>query len=29
VMPQKAVDVHGGDPEELLAQIRSMIDANH
>src|SRR5829696_7731194 len=23
------VDVHGGDPEELLAQIRSMIDANH
>ena len=29
VMPQKAVDVHGGDAEELLAQIRSMIDANH
>ncbi len=29
VMPQKAVDVHGGDTEELLAQIRSMIDANH
>lgn len=29
VMPQKAVDVHGGDPEELMAQIRSMIDANH
>ncbi len=29
VMPQKAVDVHGGNPEELLAQIRSMIDANH
>jgi len=29
VMPQKSVDVHGGDPEELMAQIRSMIDANH
>lgn len=29
VMPQKSVDVHGGDPEELLEQIRSMIDANH
>ena len=29
VMPQKAVDVHGGDAEELLTQIRSMIDANH
>ena len=26
VMPQKSVDVHGGNPEELLAQIRSMID---
>src|SRR6266496_5560937 len=25
VMPQKVVDVHGGDPEEMLAQIRSMI----
>lgn len=29
VMPQKAVDVDGADPEELLAKIRSMIDANH
>jgi NAD(P)H-dependent flavin oxidoreductase YrpB (nitropropane dioxygenase family) len=29
VMPQKAVDVHGATPEEMLAQIRSMIDANH
>jgi NAD(P)H-dependent flavin oxidoreductase YrpB (nitropropane dioxygenase family) len=29
VMPQKAVDVHGADAEEMLAQIRSMIDANH
>ena len=29
VMPQKSVDVHGGDPEEMLEQIRSMIDANH
>ena len=29
VMPQKAVDVEGGNPEEMLAQIRSMIDANH
>jgi NAD(P)H-dependent flavin oxidoreductase YrpB (nitropropane dioxygenase family) len=29
VMPQKAVDVHGASPEEMLAQIRSMIDANH
>jgi NAD(P)H-dependent flavin oxidoreductase YrpB (nitropropane dioxygenase family) len=29
VMPQKSVDVHGGNPEELLEQIRSMIDANH
>ncbi len=29
VMPQKSVDVHGGDADELLAQIRSMIDANH
>ena len=29
VMPQKSVDVHGGNPDELLAQIRSMIDANH
>ena len=29
VMPQKAVDVEGGNPEEMLEQIRSMIDANH
>jgi NAD(P)H-dependent flavin oxidoreductase YrpB (nitropropane dioxygenase family) len=29
VMPQKSVDVHGDNPEELLDQIRSMIDANH
>jgi len=29
VMPQKAVDVHGANAEEMLAQIRSMIDANH
>jgi NAD(P)H-dependent flavin oxidoreductase YrpB (nitropropane dioxygenase family) len=29
VMPQKAVDVHGATPEELLTQIRGMIDAAH
>jgi NAD(P)H-dependent flavin oxidoreductase YrpB (nitropropane dioxygenase family) len=29
VMPQKAVDVAGGNPDEMLEQIRSMIDANH
>jgi NAD(P)H-dependent flavin oxidoreductase YrpB (nitropropane dioxygenase family) len=29
VMPQKAVDVAGGSPDEMLATIRSMIDANH
>jgi NAD(P)H-dependent flavin oxidoreductase YrpB (nitropropane dioxygenase family) len=29
VMPQKAVDVEGGSPDEMLATIRSMIDANH
>jgi NAD(P)H-dependent flavin oxidoreductase YrpB (nitropropane dioxygenase family) len=29
VMPQKSVDVAGGNPDEMLAQIRSMIDANH
>ena len=29
VMPQKAVDVHGADAEDMLTQIRSMIDANH
>ena len=29
VMPQKAVDVHGADADDMLAQIRSMIDANH
>ena len=29
VMPQKSVDVEGGDAKEMLAQIKSMIDANH
>ena len=29
VMPQKAVDVHGENPDELLSQIRSLIDAQH
>ena len=29
VMPQKAVDVHADSREEMYAQIRSMIDANH
>jgi NAD(P)H-dependent flavin oxidoreductase YrpB (nitropropane dioxygenase family) len=29
VMPQKAVDVEGGSADEMLATIRSMIDANH
>ncbi len=29
VMPQKSVDVQGGNPAEMLDQIRSMIDANH
>ncbi len=29
VMPQKKVDVHGESADEMLAQIRSMIDANH
>jgi len=29
VMPQKAVDVHGANADEMLDQIRSMIDANH
>ena len=29
VMPQKAVDVEGGSPDEMYATIRSMIDANH
>jgi NAD(P)H-dependent flavin oxidoreductase YrpB (nitropropane dioxygenase family) len=29
VMPQKAVEVEGGSADEMLAQIRSMIDANH
>jgi len=29
VMPQKAVDVHGSSPEDLLAQIRSMIPERH
>lgn len=29
VMPQKSVDVEGASAEEMLQQIRSMIDANH
>ena len=29
VMPQKAVDVHGANADDMLDQIRSMIDANH
>jgi NAD(P)H-dependent flavin oxidoreductase YrpB (nitropropane dioxygenase family) len=29
VMPQKAADVHGGTPDELIAQIRGMIDDRH
>jgi len=29
VMPQKAVDVHGESRDDMLAQIKSMIDANH
>src|SRR6478672_8569199 len=29
VMPQKIVDVHGANAEEMLEQIRGMIDANH
>ena len=29
VMPQKAVDVHGENPDELLEKIRSMIDTTH
>src|SRR6195952_3920298 len=29
VMPQKSVSVEGGNPDEMLATIRSMIDANH
>src|SRR6478672_7910102 len=29
VMPQKIVDVHGASPEDMLEQIRGMIDANH
>src|SRR2546429_9196402 len=29
VMPQKAVDGHGANVDEMLAQIRSMIDANN
>jgi NAD(P)H-dependent flavin oxidoreductase YrpB (nitropropane dioxygenase family) len=28
-MPQKAVEVAGGSPEEMLETIRGMIDANH
>jgi NAD(P)H-dependent flavin oxidoreductase YrpB (nitropropane dioxygenase family) len=29
VMPQKSLDVHGGDRDELVGQIRSMIDQEH
>jgi NAD(P)H-dependent flavin oxidoreductase YrpB (nitropropane dioxygenase family) len=29
VMPQKSVAVEGGNADEMMAQIRSMIDANH
>ena len=29
VMPQKAADVHGANPAELITQIRSMIDEEH
>ena len=29
VMPQKSVEVEGGSADEMLATIRSMIDANH
>ena len=29
VMPQKIVDVHGESAEDMLEQIRGMIDANH
>src|SRR4051794_1818884 len=29
VMPQKAVDVHGATPDDIVEQIRSMIDAAH
>ena len=29
VMPQKKVDVHGATPDDLVEQIRSMIDAAH
>ena len=29
VMPQKSVDVHGATPEDIMEQIRSMIDAAH
>jgi NAD(P)H-dependent flavin oxidoreductase YrpB (nitropropane dioxygenase family) len=29
VMPQKKVDVHGASADDMLAQIKSMIDANH
>jgi NAD(P)H-dependent flavin oxidoreductase YrpB (nitropropane dioxygenase family) len=29
VMPQKSVDVHGENAADMLATIRSMIDANH
>jgi len=29
VMPQKSLDVHGGNRDELVGQIRSMIDQEH
>src|SRR5919206_3588777 len=29
VMPQKAAEVHGHDPKELVAQIKGMIDQEH
>ncbi|HEY1737674.1 MAG TPA: nitronate monooxygenase, partial [Acidimicrobiia bacterium] len=29
VMPQKIVDVHGSTPDDIVEQIRSMIDAAH
>ncbi|HEY3831367.1 MAG TPA: nitronate monooxygenase family protein [Acidimicrobiia bacterium] len=29
VMPQKSVDVHGATPDDIMQQIRSMIDAAH
>ncbi|MFI5040745.1 MAG: nitronate monooxygenase, partial [Acidimicrobiales bacterium] len=29
VMPQKAAEVHGANPDDLIGQIRSMIDEEH